>query len=133
MIPGILLILIEKIKWTKMKLMVKCPSKTLLEFWATSLSKMLLLFIIPLDIFFFELTTFFSISSRHNIMISNATEISSISDDKENRITIPICTIADVNGKEHHLVGDPLKTQSDRKNVPKPELAKSAIQRAFSI
>ncbi len=39
-------------KLKKMNLMVKCPSKPMLEFWATSLSKMLLLFIDRLNIFF---------------------------------------------------------------------------------
>jgi hypothetical protein len=76
----------------------------------------------------------FSQPVAETIMISNSTEISSISDDKENRIIIPIHTIADINGKEHHLVACPLKTHSQTgKNVPKPELAKSAIQRAFGI
>jgi hypothetical protein len=66
-------------------------------------------------------------------MLSNTTEISSIYDDKENTIIMPLHTIADANGKEHHLVAHPLKTQSNRKNVPKPEHAKNTIQKAFDV
>ncbi len=46
---------------------------------------------------------------------------------------MPLHTIADANGKEHHLVAHPLKTQSNRKNVPKPEHAKNTIQKAFDV
>jgi len=51
----------------------------------------------------------FSIKAQDSIMTSNTTEFPSISDEKEIRIIIPLCTVADVNGKEHHLVGPPPK------------------------
>ena len=66
----------------------------------------------------------FSPSAADTIMISNTSEISSISDDKENRIIIPIRTIADINGKEHHLVAYPLKTQSNGKKCTKTRACK---------
>jgi hypothetical protein len=85
----------------------------------------------PLNVSF-HLQTFFSSSNsqmfspkaQDSIMLSNTTEISSISDDKENRIIIPLCTIADVNGKEHHLVAYPQITQSNGKKCTKTRACK---------
>jgi hypothetical protein len=91
---------------------------------------MLLLMVDPLNVSF-HLQTFFSSSNsqmfspkaQDSIMLSNTTEISSISDDKE-RIIIPLCTIADVNGKEHHLVAYPQITQSNGKKCTKTRACK---------
>ncbi len=74
----------------------------------------------PTQRFFSSLNSqLFSPKAQDSIMLSNTTEISSISDDKNNTIIVPLRFIADVNGKEHHLVGYPLKTHSNGEKCTK--------------
>jgi hypothetical protein len=69
----------------------------------------------------------FSPKAQDYIMLPNTTEISFIPDDEQNTIIIPLCSIADVNGKDHHLVACPLKTQSNGKKCTKTRVCKELI------
>ena len=78
----------------------------------------------PLYLFFILNSQLFSPKAQDSIMLPNTTEISFIPDDEQNTIIIPLCSIADVNGKEHHLVACPLKTQSNGKKCTKTRACK---------
>jgi hypothetical protein len=108
------------IHWTKHELDYKMAIQTFAGVLGNQLIKNAAAYGRPTQRFFSSsISQLFSPNGQDSIMLSNATEISSISDAKENTIIIPLRTVADVNGKEHHLVAYPLKTQSNGKKCTK--------------